>query len=129
MRRLLSFSVFVAMLLPLLAPMASAAAVGQASVPACCRRGGAHHCVDGMGGMVAVTRDGTPRVRAPREMCPYQQGGLAAGAHHEQVGIGGSAAIVSVVLDAHGVLAQVECLRRISFDRSRQKRGPPVFLS
>jgi len=123
MRRWLSLSLFVAMLL---APMMSVAAEAQAGVPACCRRAGAHHC---MGGMVAVDPDGAPRVRGPREMCPYQQRGLVAGAHHEQVGMAVAVGCLVVGLHAPGGLAQVECLRRISFDRSRQKRGPPVLFS
>ena len=126
MRRLLSLCLFVATLLPLLTPMLSAEAVAEVGVAACCRRGGAHHC---MGGMVAAPSDGAARLRGPREICPYQQRGLVAAGHHGLVGSALAAARVQGVLHAPGTLAQVECMRRIWFDRSRQKRGPPVFFS
>lgn len=128
MRRLLSLGLFLATLLPLLAPMMSAEAAAQAGVPACCRRGGAHHC---MGGMVQAvgSSDATPRVRAPRMICPYQQRAMMA-SHHEQAGVSAAAATGVVKgVRAPGVVAQAECLWRISFDRSRQKRGPPSPIS
>ena len=127
MRRLLSFCLFAATLLPLLAPLLSVGAAAQAGVPACCRRGGRHHCA--MLEDATVSReDGQHHARAPREMCPYQQRALAA-AHHEQVAMAASGSSMMVVLHEPDALAQVECLWRISFDRSRQKRGPPTLLS
>jgi hypothetical protein len=57
-------------------------------------------------------------------MCPYQQRAVTA-VHHEQVGMVAAAGNVVVGVRAPGLVAQAECLWRISFDRSRQKRGPP----
>ncbi len=127
MRRLLSLCLFAATLLPLLAPLLTVGAAAQAGVPVCCRRGGRHHCMN-MGGDAALSDDGQRHARAPREMCPYQQRALAA-THHEQVGMAASASSVMAVVHTPDALAQVECLWRISFDRSRQKRGPPTLLS
>jgi hypothetical protein len=124
MQRLLSFCLFAVTLLPLLAPMISAEAEAQDGVPVCCRRGGAHHCMGGM----AVAGDGVAQVRGPRVMCPYQQRAVTA-VHHEQMGIVAAAGSVVVGVRAPGVVAQAECLWRISFDRSRQKRGPPSLNS
>ncbi len=127
MRRLLSFCLFAATLLPLLAPLLSVGAAAQAGVPVCCRRGGRHHCAM-MGDEAVLSEDGQHHARAPREICPYQQRALAA-VHHEQVAMAASPSSMPVVLHEPDALAQVECLWRISFDRSRQKRGPPTLLS
>jgi hypothetical protein len=93
MRRLLSLLLFAATLLPLLAPMLAVAADAQAGVPACCRRGGAHHCMGGM----AMESDGAPQVRGPREICPYQQRAVTP-VHHEQVGMSSVGGRMVVVL-------------------------------
>lgn len=127
MQRLLSLCLFAATLLPLLTPLLAVGAAAQSGVPACCRRGGRHHCML-MGGDATVSEDGQHHVRAPREVCPYQQRALAAG-HHERVATSAPPTSMMVALYEPDALAQVECLWRISFDRSRQKRGPPSLLS
>lgn len=74
------------------------------------------------------TLEGPIRFSAPPEECPYRQHAVVAA--HLQVYTPGTAATHSVfLLREPSVVAQAECLRRISFDRSRQKRGPPVLLS
>jgi hypothetical protein len=125
MRRLLSICLFAAILLPLVAPLLSMGAAAETMLPACCRRDGKHQC---MGNMAAMAADGQKRFQAPREVCPYQERGLVV-AHHEVLAIAVSIDTVMVGLHEPARAAQAECKRRISFDRSRQKRGPPVVLS
>ncbi len=62
---------------------------------------------------------------APLEKCPMQQKALAA-VHHEQSVVGAAGVTTVALLQEPSAAAQAECLRRISFDRSRQKRGPPA---
>lgn len=131
LRRLLSILLFGATLLPLIAPMLSTGAMAQSTLPACCRRGGKHHCMMSAAAraiMLGETNDGAVRVGTPPEQCPYRQHSLVAA--HLQVFTPSSAAThTAFLLRASSASAQAECLRRISFDRSRQKRGPPSLLS
>ena len=134
MRRLLSILLFGAILFPLIAPVLATGAIAESSLPACCRRAGKHQC-----GMLASERamassaetNAAPKsinFAPPVEQCPYRQRSLAAS--HLQV----FAATLFAGHAAHfqrppSAAAQAECLHRISFDRSRQKRGPPTLLS
>jgi hypothetical protein len=134
LRRLLSILLFGATLLPLIAPMLSTGAMAQSTLPACCRRGGKHHCsmsAEQRALMMGQQKDGASkavRVTAPLEECPYRQHSLVA--VHLHVFTSGATATHSVcMLQEPSAAAQAECLRRISFDRSRQKRGPPSLLS
>jgi hypothetical protein len=105
--------------LPLIAPL-FASGVPEASLPACCRRSGKHHCM-----MTA----GPSHDRTVAEKCPFSAfAGLAlmlphafSRAHRRgaEVAFAGQAAVVR----------DVEAGYRISHDRTRQKRGPPSFLS
>jgi len=129
-RRLLSILLFWATLFPLVAPALSTGAMGQSTLPACCRRGGAHHCEMSAAFRALLQRnlDGSTRIGAQPEKCPYQQRSVAA--PHLQI-LASNASPSQAVFPLHepSAAAQAECLRRISFDRSRQKRGPPSFLA
>jgi hypothetical protein len=125
MRRLLSICLFAATLLPVLAPLLSLGAMADTVVPACCRRDGKHHCMGDMAAMPSA--DGQQRAQAPREMCPYQQRALVA-THHELSAVPATQESEVKLLQPLSSPSQAECLRRISFDRSRQKRGPPTLL-
>lgn len=131
LRRLFSILLFWATLLPLIAPLLSTGAMAESTLPACCRRDGTHHCAMSSSAhamMLGETNDSAPRISAPPEQCPYRQHSLAAA--HLQVFTPASAAThAAFLLRAPSASAQAECLRRISFDRSRQKRGPPSHLS
>jgi len=48
----------------------------DSSLPACCRRHGAHHCAMMADRMVAATQDRTPAFSAPAT-CPYYPGAAA----------------------------------------------------
>ncbi len=116
------------MLLPEASAMLTSAVSPDVGLPVCCRRSGKHHCA-----MSAAEREkmsqmtSEKRFGAPLEQCPMQQKALAA-VHHEQSVVGAADATTVALLQEPSAAAQAECLRRISFDRSRQKRGPPVVL-
>jgi hypothetical protein len=125
LRRLLSILLFGAFLFPLVAP--ALAAASASGVPACCRRNGKHHC-----GMLQAEKNQAEsqdvRVSAPVEKCPFEQKSF--GTAHHDLSTSAAAATNTIALAQEPTAAsQAECLRRISFDRSRQKRGPPVVLS
>jgi hypothetical protein len=128
-RRLLSILLFWATLFPLIVPALTTGAMGQSTLPACCRRGGTHHCNMSPEFRALLERlDGSTRISAVPEQCPYRQHSLAA-VHLQTPTPGASASYAAFSLQEPSPAAQAECLRRISFDRSRQKRGPPSLLS
>ena len=130
LRRLLSILLFWATLFPMVAPALSVGAMGQSTLPACCRRGGKHHCMMSPEARALMMRElsGAIRVGTPPEQCPYRQHSLVA-AHLRVFTPGAAAAHAAFLLREPSVAARAECLWRIAFDRSRQKRGPPFLLS
>ena len=136
MRRILSILLAVICLLPLLTPVLSAQVDADAQLPACCRRRGVHHCIMNAGAMKASAEGavaqaagdaGERRVSAPVEQCPYCPHSLGV-AHHDNAAPGESSEMLAGLIVEPSAVAQAECLRRISFDRSRQKRGPPAVI-
>jgi len=131
LRRLLSILLFGATLLPMIAPMISTGATAESMLPACCRRDGKHHCMMSAAAraiMLGETNDEAMRAGTPPEQCPYRQRSLVA-VHLQVFTPAATATRSAFLLRAPSAAAQAECLRRISFDRSRQKRGPPSLLS
>ena len=129
-RRILSILLFWATLFPMVAPALSTGAMGQSMLPACCRRGGMHHCSMSPEEQARVMREleGGIRFSKMPEQCPYRQCSLVA-AHLQVFTTSATVTHAAFLLHAPSVAAQAECLRRISFDRSRQKRGPPSLFS
>jgi len=114
MRRLLSIAMMLVLALPLVAP-----ALGQsAATPVCCMmRGGVHKCL-----LHAAETSGSPTFRAH---CPMQsQQGAPGHATGWMLGEAGVRGIGDAVAELR--VGQAEAGWRISFGRSRQKRGPPV---
>jgi len=121
MRRLLAAVLVVAFFSPLIAPVFTAS-INEADLPACCRRNGMHHCM-----MYRMAMGLAPwPYRTVQDKCPYSPF-----AHlsillfhgyfsHERP----FAAAHSAVLAAR--IREAEAGYRISFSRSRQKRGPPL---
>jgi len=99
------------------------AADSDASLPACCRRNGKHHCA------MRMAFDAWSQHRhfsTVEEKCPYAP--LAAVAAHSSVFHAAPARLCFAEVVSHPAQApQSNALRRISFSRSRQKRGPPSF--
>ena len=129
-RRLLSTLLFAATLLPLIAPMLSSGAMAESMLPACCRRVGEHHCAMSPEERAMIMGDDgmkTVRVSTPPEKCPRCPHSL--GAVHLQVFVPeATTAHFAGLVRRPSATTQAECLRRISFDRSRQKRGPPSLI-
>ncbi len=101
--------------LPLVAP-----ALGQMAetrLLLCCRKGGAHHC---MGGMPSDT----PMVH---QRCPVLPSTSMA-AHAGGWIVGSGAVDTDGAQVAPMTVRQVEAGYRISYYRSRQKRGPPALV-
>ncbi|HEY6448950.1 MAG TPA: hypothetical protein VIY53_21025 [Acidobacteriaceae bacterium] len=122
MRRALALLLLVGFSFPLIAPL-FASAPSEASLPACCRRNGKHHCA--MGASVVVSS----RYATVAAQCPYSPfAGLAFMLPHGFTGHAQLAAEVQAPGPA-AIVRDAEAGYRISFDRSRQKRGPPLLLS
>ncbi len=121
MRRALSSLLLVALSFPLIAPMLAS----DASLPECCRRDGKHHCAQSMGDS---SSNGEVSLQAIAERCGSFPKAIAA--------IDGSftiprnsSRVLAVIVIHPAIQFQTEARYRIPFSRSRQKRGPPVFLS
>lgn len=123
MRRALAISMLLLFSLALISPL-FASDVVQASLPACCRRVGKHHC-----SMPEAGPDSRQRtsVGIIAEKCPYAPAAPAA-FHLLVFAPPASDAVFAALISHPAVHAQTAAQYRISFDRSRQKRGPPTFF-
>jgi hypothetical protein len=65
---------------------------------------------------------------APAEKCPYFPSALAA-RHNELLSLPIGDVVFASLAGHYSGVAQAESMQRISRDRSRQKRGPPVLAS
>jgi hypothetical protein len=120
MRRLLASALVLAFFSPLIAPVFTAS-INEADLPACCRRNGKHHCM-----MYRMAMGLAPwPYRTVQDKCPYSPfAHVAILLFHGYVRRERPAvAAHSAVLAAR--ICQAEAGYRISFFRSRQKRGPP----
>lgn len=111
---LFSFSLIA----PLFAPDAAAA-----SLPACCRRGGKHQCamLSGTGSQQGAS------ISILAEKCPYAPEAPAT-IHLSIIAPSAGDAVFAGLISHPAVHAQIAAQYRISFDRSRQKRGPPSLI-
>ncbi len=122
MRRWLAIPMLFMFLLPLVSGFLGISEA-EASLPACCRRGGQHHC-DLMGDPSSDNKSAI----SIREKCPYSPAALSV-VVLPSFAPPTSAAIFAEVMQHASVAPQTDARRRISFDRSRQKRGPPSLLA
>ena len=95
---------------------ASALASSMSKLPACCRKGGAHHC--------AMQGD-SPNAGLTVK-CPYMRAGTLALACERAVASSASwtGQYLPVVINR---IAEAQAGYRISEARSRSERGPPFF--
>jgi len=130
MRRLLSISLLLLLVLPIVSPL-FAATPSEANLPACCRRNGKHHCTMGatMGAALQQSSSQSPTTQSStlREKCPYLLT-VQAPAHLLFTPDEILASLHTGILSQPAVHAQTEALLKISFDRARSKRGPPAPL-
>jgi hypothetical protein len=116
MRRLLAIAIIALLGTTLAAPLFASAA---SSLPQCCRRNGAHHC---MAGMTDGAERSFSRI-APK--CPDYPRAAAVPSSQFFAAAGSGAA--GAPLFTHPASApQTGARYRISYARSRQKRGPPT---
>ena len=97
----------------------------ESQLPECCRRKGAHHCA--MRAESQASSSGSA-VYAPSRCSSFPlttAGPITGNASFLTSSMATSAGFVT----APAVQSQVEARYRVSFSRTRQKRGPPAFLS
>jgi hypothetical protein len=123
MRRALASLLLAVFGFPLIAPAVFADAGSM--LPECCRRSGKHHC--------AMTMDDAPLTgvsfRSAHSRCPLYPGISATPAGEYVAVLNGSGAIFGVLVSHPAIHVQTRAVYRVSFSRTRQKRGPPVVLS
>lgn len=122
----MAISLLLLFVLPFALPLFGANAA-EAELPACCRRNGKHHCIM-MREMAREMAASGPAMGAVREKCPYSiepPAILVVPAFTPST----SASIFAGVARHPAIAPQVEARFRVSFDRARQKRGPPIKLA
>jgi len=122
MRRCLAISMLLLFLAPFFSGFFGVSAA-EASLPACCRRGGKHHC-EAYPQQSSEDRG----FGSVREKCPYSPAALTIVVLPSFAPTTASAIYAGVVRHA-SVAPQTDARRRISYDRARQKRGPPSLLA
>jgi hypothetical protein len=118
-RRLFAISLLLLFSFLLVSPLLASDAV-DASLPACCRRMGKHHCA--MSSDVGSQQGKSVSIVA--EKCPCTPATPAA-FHLAPLAPPTDDAIFAGLANHPAIHAQTEAQYRISFDRARQKRGPP----
>jgi hypothetical protein len=124
MRRALALLLMAVFSFPLIAP---AWIAGNASdLPACCRRNGKHHCA--MAAADTGTASGSV-VRTILPKCPNYPTAHAAPGERNVALPQNSQAVFASLFHRPTVQTRTESKYRVSFSRSRSKRGPPTLLS
>jgi hypothetical protein len=124
LRRLISILLLAVFGLPVVSPLFAATQAADAGLPACCRRNGKHHCMMKMEERSRLIQQGI-WISSPVEKCPYYPGALPA-VHFDLLAPEASATVRAPITSAPAGIAQAESKRHTSYDRSRQKRGPPA---
>ena len=106
------------------APLLGLSSDAYGNLPICCRRDGKHQC---MMRMMEINQSDKQLSRIS-EKCPYGPWATVAVQRHFSV-LPPNGAFYASVLSHPSNSAQTQARLRISFDRSRQKRGPPPSLS
>lgn len=127
MRRIVSITLLLLISLPLISPL-FAASGADSNLRACCRRDGNHHCMMLSMDQNLATGGADHRLTAMPERCPFYPNPVQTTAVHlltpPRHQVTGAAAQNNIALP----IPQRVALYRDSFDRSRQKRGPPCEL-
>jgi hypothetical protein len=121
MRR--GIAIVITLLFGWLIILPAVAASPESNLPACCRRNGKHHC-----SMHEKNATQGHAFSAIAEKCPRcPQSGTASPLPFSCSPTLGSAVFAGLVSHP-AVSPQTEASYRISYDRSRQKRGPPSLI-
>lgn len=115
--------------MPFLAPLFAAGTADDASVPPCCRRHGQHHCFMSEQERATLQAMGlaAPEFRAPAPKCPYQRSAPRF-VQQGRFAVPVAQAVYASVVSHPTGLAQTHSKWRVSRERARQKRGPPVVV-
>lgn len=125
LRKFIAIALLAAFGLPFAPSLFAFTPKSEANLPACCLRSGKHHCMMSMTERQNSTNDGK-QFRAPPDKCPYCPSSITAD-HTSPLASGAHTAFAYVPVSSHPAgVVQTESKRRISRDRSRQKRGPPA---
>jgi len=100
----------------------------ESNLPACCRRGGHHHCAL-MDRDMAETPSSGPAVDALRTRCPFFPNGSVVLPHSGAALLTACNPVCASLLSQPIVPAQAEAGYRASLNRAHRKRGPPTLLS
>jgi hypothetical protein len=120
MRRALASLLLAVFSFPLIVPILR---VDAANLPSCCRREGQHRCsMDS----ASTYQEGLSPIQ-PK--CSNYPSTLAVRGDRNVAAVKDSEAISASLLSYPSVQARTEAQYRVSFSRSRQKRGPPALLS
>ena len=120
MRRLLAITMMLLFGWTLAAPLFVADAAS--SLPECCRRNGSHHCAGAM-----MDDSGSRTFSTIASKCPNFPKAIAVRSLTSFTTA--QARVAGIPLFVHPASTpQTEARYRISYARSRQKRGPPVIL-
>jgi hypothetical protein len=123
-RRILAVFLLLGFSLPLIAP-AFAPRIDEASLPACCRRKGEHHCA--MAGTMQVNVSSAHRAIGAR--CPFAPFARVLLMMPHSLATQAIPAGVTLAVGPAAAVHDAEAGYRISADRTRRKRGPPLLLA
>jgi hypothetical protein len=124
-RRYIVAVIYAVLIAPLLLPLSLTDA--ESTTPACCRRGGIHHCAMAAQNDAASEATSGKIIAKQATSCPHcSLLFFSAFPHH----FGIPASLVFFAgLDRHSAdTSQVEARARVSAVRSHQKRGPPADI-
>lgn len=125
MRKLIAITLLAVFGLPFITPLMALGSTSEANLPACCRRNGKHHCMMNMAERARL-ESRKPHFQAPPEHCPYWPTQVAMVSHSSVIAPPIGQAIFAGLVSHTADTSQVESWLRISRERSRYKRGPPV---
>jgi hypothetical protein len=123
-RRALSIVLLLLFSLPLISPVLAITAGSEASLPACCRRNGAHHCA----GMIRPesSTSGITLSTIPQH-CPAYPA-VVTQIRHSDLSFHAASLAFAEIVSHPAIKLQTEARARVSLDRASQKRGPPTEL-
>jgi hypothetical protein len=125
-RRILAILILLITGLPAITPLFALGGGTDLNRPACCRRDGKHHCMlmDMEDTSTSSTATKSVKPAYIGERCPYGSKAMPVTVHPDWT-LAPASAIFAGVLAHPAAAPEQEAKRRVSADRSRQKRGPP----
>jgi hypothetical protein len=97
----------------------------EASLPACCRRNGAHHCAGTM--QSAQSPASGIHLSPVPQHCPAYPA-VVTQIRHGDLSYNHAALTFAEIVSHPAIKLQTEARARVSLDRASQKRGPPTEL-